>query len=46
MVMEVPGIRRRGRPKRRWLDNIRNNLLDRESCQGTKRKTEFNGGIS
>ena len=22
MVMEVPGKRRRGRPKRRWLDNI------------------------
>ena len=22
--MEVPGKRRRGRPKRRWLDNIRN----------------------
>ena len=26
MVMEVPGKRRRGRPKRTWLDNIRNNL--------------------
>ena len=30
MVMEVPGKRRRGRPKRRWLDNIRNNLSERE----------------
>ena len=26
MVMEVSGKRRRGRPKRRWLDNIRNDL--------------------
>ena len=30
MVMEVPGKRRRGRPKRRWLDSIRNDLLERE----------------
>ena len=26
MVMEVPGKRTRGRPKRRWLDNIKNDL--------------------
>ena len=30
MVMEVQGKRRRGRPKRRWLDNIRNDLSERE----------------
>ena len=30
MVMEVPGERRRGRPKRRWLDNIKNDLSERE----------------
>ena len=30
MGMEVPGKRRRGRPKRRWLDNIRNDLSERE----------------
>ena len=30
MVMEVPGKRRRGRPNRRWLDNIRNDLSERE----------------
>ena len=30
MVMEVPGKRRRGRPKRRWLDNIKNDLTQRE----------------
>ena len=30
MAMEVPGKRRRGRPKRWWLDNIRNDLSERE----------------
>ena len=30
MGMEVPGKRRRGRPKRRWLDSIRNDLSERE----------------
>ena len=30
MGMEVLGKRRRGRPKRRWLDNIRNDLSERE----------------
>ena len=30
MVMEVPGKRRRGRPNRRWLDDIKNDLSDRE----------------
>ena len=29
MAMEVPGKRRRGRPKRRWLDSIRNDLSER-----------------
>ena len=29
MGMEVPGERRRGRPKRRWLDSIRNDLSER-----------------
>ena len=37
MAMEVPGKRRRGRPKRRWLDSIRNDLseieLSREHTQ-------------
>ena len=37
MVMEVPWKRRRGRPKRRWLDNIYNDLsqrkLSREDAQ-------------
>ena len=29
-VTDVPGKRRRGRPKRRWLDNINNDLSARE----------------
>ena len=29
MGMEVPGKRRRGRPKRRWLDSIRNDFSER-----------------
>ena len=30
MVIEVPWMRRRGSPKRKWLDNIRNHLSERE----------------
>ena len=30
MAMEVPRKRRRERPNRRWLDNIRNDLSERE----------------
>ena len=30
MVMKVPRKRRIGRPKRRWLDNIRNDLSEIE----------------
>ena len=30
MVMGVPGKRTRGRPKRMWLDNIKNDLSVRE----------------
>ena len=30
MGMEVPGKRRRGTSKRRWLDSIRNDLSERE----------------
>ena len=28
--VKMPGGRRRGRPKRRWLDSIRNDLSERE----------------
>ena len=30
MGMDVPGKRRRGRPKMRWLDNIKNDLSERK----------------
>ena len=30
MVIEVPGKRKRGTPNRRWLDNITNDLSERE----------------
>ena len=30
MVMEVPGKRRRERPEQMWLDNIKNDLSERE----------------
>ena len=30
MAMEVPGNRKRGRPKRRWWDSIGNDLSERE----------------
>ena len=30
MMMGVPGKGRRGRPKRMWLDNIKNDLSERE----------------
>ena len=34
MGMEVPGKRSRQRPKRRWLDNIKNDLSERELSGG------------
>ena len=46
MGMEVSVKRRRGRPKRGWLDNIRNDLPVHGNGQGRKCKIEFNGGGS
>ena len=37
--------RRRGKQKRKSLDNTRNDFSDRE-LSGRKRNTELNGGIS
>ena len=45
MAMEVPGKRRRGRPKRRWMDTIGNNLSDKELSRRTH-NTVLNGGVS
>ena len=36
VAMEVPGKRRRGRPKRRWLDSIRNDLSERDTQDRAK----------
>ena len=44
MAMEVPGKRRRGRPKRRWLDSIRNDLSERELSRDDA-QTGRNGGV-
>ena len=38
LVMEVPGKRRRGRPKQRWLDSIRNDLSERVVRGGSARQ--------
>ena len=45
MAMNVSEKRRSGRPMRRWLDNIRNDLSERE-LSGKKSKTGLNGGVS
>ena len=45
MGMEVPGKRRRGRQKRRWLDSIRNDLSERQ-LSGRTCKTGLDGGVS
>ena len=34
MVMAVPWKRRRGRPKRRWLDNIKKRLVGERTGRG------------
>ena len=44
-VMEMPGKIRRGRPRRRCLDSIWNDLSERE-LSGRIRKTGQNGGVS
>ena len=46
MVMEMPGKRMRGRPKLRWLVNIKNDLSERELSGEEARNAEFNGDVS
>ena len=42
IAMEVPGKRRRGIPKRRWLDIIRNDLSERElSREDTQERAKW-----
>ena len=41
MVMEVPGKGRRGRPKRRWLDNIKNDLSERELSEDAQDRVQW-----
>ena len=44
MAMEVPGNRRRRRPKRRWLDSTRNDLSERElSREDAQDRTKWRG---
>ena len=45
LMMEVPGKRTRGRPKQRWLDNIRNDLSQRE-MSGEEAQDRLKGGVS
>ena len=45
VVMEVPEKRRKGKPKRMWLDTITNDLTERENSQRRKHKTGLNGGV-
>ena len=41
----MPGKRTRGRPKGRWLDNIKNDLSERKLSGEEARKTEFNRDV-
>ena len=45
LMMEVPGKRTRGRPELMWLDNIRNDLSERE-MSGEDTQDRLKGGIS
>ena len=45
MVIEVTWKRRRGSPKRKWLDNIRKDLSERE-LSGMKHNAGLTGSVS
>ena len=42
MVMKVQGRRKRGRPKRRWLDKVKDDIKD---CRLMMCMTELHGGV-
>ena len=46
MGMEVPGKRRRGRQKRRWMDTIGDDLSEKELSREDMQMTVLNGGVS
>ena len=44
MVMKVQGRRKRGRPKRRWLDKVKEDIKGRD-CRLMLCTTELHGGV-
>ena len=46
MGIEVQGRRKRGRPKRKWLDSVNGDLRGRKDCWERRRKIKWYGGDS
>ena len=44
MVMKVQGRRKRGRPKRRWLDKVKDDIKEKD-CRLMMCMTELHGGV-
>ena len=42
--IEVQGSRRRGRPKKRWVDYVKDDLRETRDCQERRCTTELHGG--
>lgn len=42
MRMEIPGRRKRGRPKKRWIDAIRKDVRDKEMVH---ERTQWHGSF-
>ena len=45
MEMKVQGRRKRGRPKRRWLDKVKDDIKERRDCRLMMCMTVLHGGI-
>ena len=43
--MKVQGRRKRGRPKRRWLDKVKNEIKKRRDCRLMMCTTVLHGGV-